>query len=90
MYGDGGRGDQKKAIEQQYKYDQEMWSFNWNTGDTTEDLTNLGAGIYILTSNDINGCQITETVNISEPGTIPPPRTLLSSESFVMILCSCV
>ena len=31
MYGDGGRSDQKKAIENQHKYNQEMWSFNWNT-----------------------------------------------------------
>ena len=27
--GDGGRGDQQEAIEQQYEYNNKMWSYNW-------------------------------------------------------------
>ncbi|MEZ0542235.1 hypothetical protein [Fibrella arboris] len=32
------------------------YSFTWSTGATTEELTDLGAGIYSLTVADANGC----------------------------------
>ena len=48
MYGDGGRSDQKKAIEQQYKYDQEMWSFNWNTALDDYAFQNEGLALKIM------------------------------------------
>lgn len=43
------------------------YSFNWNTGQTTEDLNNLSAGTYTITITDNNGCTTSRTVNISQP-----------------------
>ena len=40
------------------------YSYVWNTGDTTEDINNLSAGIYSVTAADGNGCQIFSTSNI--------------------------
>ncbi|PLW92053.1 MAG: hypothetical protein C0592_12700, partial [Marinilabiliales bacterium] len=35
--------------------------FNWNSGGTTEDLSNLCQGSYYLTVTDANGCEVLDT-----------------------------
>jgi gliding motility-associated-like protein len=44
-------------------------SFNWSgaTTSTSEDLTNLGAGIYYLKVSDIVGCEVLDTIILKEP-----------------------
>ncbi len=42
-------------------------SFSWSTGQTTEDITGLGEGTYILTALSNDGCESTIEVEISEP-----------------------
>ncbi len=36
------------------------YSFIWNNGELTDDISNLEAGFYSLTVSDINGCSITQ------------------------------
>jgi hypothetical protein len=38
--------------------------FAWNTGDTTTELTNLGAGIYTVTATDENGCEAIQSIEV--------------------------
>jgi len=40
------------------------YSYLWNTGDTTSNLSGLGTGMYIVTVTDINGCTAMDTVSI--------------------------
>ena len=43
------------------------YSYEWNTGPTTEDLNNIQAGTYCVTVTDTNLCTITACVTITEP-----------------------
>ena len=41
--------------------------YNWNTGDTTQDLYNLNSGTYTLIVIDAFGCSTNQSFVISEP-----------------------
>ena len=45
------------------------YSYSWDNGitSTTNEATDLSAGIYTVTVTDANGCTTTETFTISEP-----------------------
>ena len=43
------------------------YSYAWNTGATSEDLSNLSAGNYSVTIQDTNGCTIQENFVITQP-----------------------
>ncbi len=47
----------------------EPYSYSWNTipVTTTETVTGLSAGTYIVTVTDLNGCSRTASVQITEP-----------------------
>ncbi|QTN37776.1 SprB repeat-containing protein [Cryomorphaceae bacterium] len=46
------------------------YSYMWNTGDMTEDLSGLTAGLYNVVVTDANGCTAPLAVSISEPDAI--------------------
>jgi hypothetical protein len=43
------------------------YTYLWNNGETTEDLTNVGAGTYSLAVTDANGCPGSAVATIGEP-----------------------
>lgn len=43
------------------------YNYNWNTGQTVEDLTNLEVGVYTVTVTDANNCTSSATQAIFEP-----------------------
>ncbi len=57
------------------------FTYNWNTGDTTQFITNLCAGTYTLTLTDSLGCIATDSLTISEPSQLIATTTILSSPS---------
>lgn len=46
------------------------YTFSWSNGSNAEDISNLGAGTYIVTVHDANQCSKTDTIVISEPDSI--------------------
>ncbi|MFK7921425.1 MAG: T9SS type A sorting domain-containing protein, partial [Bacteroidia bacterium] len=46
------------------------YTYSWSTGDTTQDISNLSAGIYTVSLTDQNGCNRQQTVTINEPSAL--------------------
>jgi gliding motility-associated-like protein len=46
------------------------YAYEWNNGQTGSGITNIGAGTYLITATDANGCQDTLSESISEPTAI--------------------
>ncbi len=46
------------------------YTYSWNNGQTTSSISSLAAGTYTCTVKDKNGCQVTDTVIITQPSAI--------------------
>ena len=58
------------------------YDYTWNTGATTEDLTNLGAGTFDVVVTDFNGCTTT-----GGPYTITEPTPVQTTLTINNIAC---
>src|SRR5205814_186466 len=57
--------------------------YNWSNAATTQNISNIGSGIYTVSITDANGC--TQTAN----GTITQPASSLSATASVTQNVSC-
>ena len=57
------------------------YTFEWNNGETTEDIVNLYAGQYRCVVTDLNGCKDTLITNLSDPNAV------IIAETHVDVLC---
>jgi len=47
------------------------YAFSWSNGATTQDVSNLSSGTYIVTVTDFNGCESVDTFFVEIPLIIP-------------------
>ncbi|MEO0312203.1 MAG: hypothetical protein RIQ89_1860 [Bacteroidota bacterium] len=57
------------------------YSYLWNNGATSSNLTNLFAGAYSVQVRDINGCQVAGMTNIQQPDSLVTSLANLSNVS---------
>jgi gliding motility-associated-like protein len=43
------------------------YTYLWSNGATTQDISNLGNAIYIVTVTDMNTCAVTDTISVNIP-----------------------
>jgi len=58
------------------------YTFSWNNGSITEDLTNVPAGIYTGTITDANGCSIVGSVTVTQPTAIATSVSVTNIDCF--------
>ncbi|MBI4645980.1 MAG: T9SS type A sorting domain-containing protein [Bacteroidia bacterium] len=46
------------------------YTYLWNSGEITEDLTSISAGLYLVTVTDNNLCNAVDSVTITEPSVL--------------------
>ncbi|MCF8415721.1 MAG: gliding motility-associated C-terminal domain-containing protein [Crocinitomicaceae bacterium] len=63
------------------------YTYSWNTGATSEDLTNVPAGVYSVTVTDLNGCQIVSTITLTQPTALTQAVTAFTYPSGSNISC---
>ncbi len=47
-----------------------QYTYLWDTGETTEDIINIGAGVHTLTITDSKGCQSIQSYTVNEPANV--------------------
>lgn len=75
-------GDASGAIDINVSGGTPGYNFTWSNGQTSEDITGLTAGTYIMTVTDNNNCIFTQSYTISEPA-----AALSSTDSSLMVSC---
>ena len=71
------------------------YTFSWNTGATTQNLTGQTAGDYSVTISDANGCTLVKNATISESGDLvstltPTPVTCYQTATGSIVIDSVV
>ena len=46
------------------------YSYLWNSGQSTQDISNLGAATYSVTVTDLNGCALNLAYNVGQPAVL--------------------
>lgn len=64
------------------------YHFKWNTGATGPDLENIGAGTFLVTAVDLNGCAATKEEKVIGPDSLKTHLFVLSDYNGQPISCS--
>ena len=64
------------------------YSFAWSNGEITEDIANIGGGVYELTITDDNNCVVIESYTITEPALVVFAATGVTTDVNCYMACN--
>jgi gliding motility-associated-like protein len=64
------------------------FSYNWSNGETTEDIINVYAGVYVVVITDDNGCTLTDSTQVFEADNFDVSLIVTSDYHGAMISCA--
>jgi len=72
-------GDTDAAIDVEIVGGNYPYSYLWNSGQSTQDIINLGAGVYQISVTDVTNCTIDTSITIINP----PPLNVIPNSTNV-------
>jgi gliding motility-associated-like protein len=75
-------GDSLATVDLTVQGGVESFSYAWSTGDTTEDLSGLPAGDYIVLITDTNACTLLDTAFVTHPDLITATEVIENVSCF--------
>ncbi|MEM7372613.1 MAG: T9SS type A sorting domain-containing protein [Bacteroidota bacterium] len=81
---EGCPGSMDGSIDLQLSGGTPPYTFNWSSGDSTEDISQLMAGLYVVTVGDNSNCSTTDSITV--PGGIDVVAALSSATPPVLCL----
>jgi gliding motility-associated-like protein len=54
------------------------YNYSWSNGATTQDISNVGAGTYIVTIIDTNNCSLKDTITLTQPPALTNTATIVN------------
>ncbi|MBL7941125.1 MAG: PKD domain-containing protein, partial [Flavobacteriales bacterium] len=60
------------------------YTYSWNSGQTSQNLSGVGAGVYVVTVTDANGCQKQKTKTRTPPTAISVNANMVAPSCFGM------
>ena len=72
-------GDANGAVDLTVSGGTPVYTFNWSTGPTAEDIIAPTGGTYSVTVTDAAGCSITATATVTEPTALTVTNTPLNA-----------
>ena len=59
------------------------YTYDWSNGESTEDLSNIGAGTYSVVVTDENNCSVSISVEITETEAMDISENILTTQVMV-------
>lgn len=63
------------------------YTYSWSNGSVSQDVTNLTAGTYTVIATDVNGCQTTSTITLTQPPALTQAISAFTYPSGTNISC---
>jgi gliding motility-associated-like protein len=81
-------GDRNGVLTSQFQNGDGPFTYLWNSGDTTQSISDIGEGSYSVIITDVNGCADTANLILTEPDSVLNSVQIMSDYNGFPIRCN--